>query len=93
MHDGTRPQPEIVTPGATPFAETIRREAGISTAAVGLITDPAQADQIICDGRADLVLLGRQLLRAGRAGAPIQEGSSRVFQGSPSWPRAVLRPE
>jgi len=46
-----------------PFAERIRREAEIATAAVGLITDSAQADAIIREARADLVLLGRQLLR------------------------------
>ena len=46
-----------------PFAETIRREAGIATAAVGLITAPAQADEIIRNGRADLVLLARASLR------------------------------
>lgn len=46
-----------------PFAERIRREAGIATGAVGLITEPAQAEAIIAEGRADLVLLGRQLLR------------------------------
>ncbi len=46
-----------------PFAEAIRREAGLATAAVGLITDPAQANAIIADGKADLVLLGRELLR------------------------------
>jgi 2,4-dienoyl-CoA reductase-like NADH-dependent reductase (Old Yellow Enzyme family) len=47
----------------TPFAAEIRREAGILTGAVGLITSPAQADQIIRTGQADLVLLARQLLR------------------------------
>jgi 2,4-dienoyl-CoA reductase-like NADH-dependent reductase (Old Yellow Enzyme family) len=46
-----------------PFAERIRREAGIPTGAVGLITEPAQAEAIIAEGRADLILLGRQLLR------------------------------
>ncbi len=45
------------------FAEKIRREAGIATAAVGMITDPAQADQIVRTGQADLVLLARELLR------------------------------
>ena len=44
-------------------AETIRREAGIPTAAVGMITEPAQADQIVRTGQADLVLLARELLR------------------------------
>ncbi len=47
----------------TPLAERIRRDAGIATGAVGLITEPAQADAIIAEGRADLVLLGRELLR------------------------------
>lgn len=46
-----------------PFAERIRHEAGIATAAVGLITEPAQADEIIRAGRADLVLLARESLR------------------------------
>jgi 2,4-dienoyl-CoA reductase-like NADH-dependent reductase (Old Yellow Enzyme family) len=46
-----------------PFAERIRREAGIATAAVGLITEPMQADQIVRNGQADLVLLAREMLR------------------------------
>lgn len=46
-----------------PFAERIRREAGIATAAVGLITDAEQANQIISAGQADLVFLARELLR------------------------------
>jgi 2,4-dienoyl-CoA reductase-like NADH-dependent reductase (Old Yellow Enzyme family) len=46
-----------------PFAERIRREAGILTGAVGLITTPQQADEIIRSERADLVLLAREFLR------------------------------
>ncbi len=46
-----------------PFAETVRREAGILTGAVGMITEPAQANEIIASGQADIVLLARQLLR------------------------------
>ena len=46
------------------FAERIRRDSGIKTAAVGLITEPEQAQGIIGDGRADLVMLGRVLLRS-----------------------------
>src|ERR1039458_7435772 len=46
-----------------PFAERIRREAGILTGAVGLITTPQQADEIIRSGKADLVLLAREFLR------------------------------
>lgn len=46
-----------------PFAERIRREANLPTAAVGLITSAAHADEIVRNGRADLVLLARELLR------------------------------
>jgi 2,4-dienoyl-CoA reductase-like NADH-dependent reductase (Old Yellow Enzyme family) len=47
----------------TSFAAAIRREAGIATGAVGMITEPAQADQIIRNGVADIVLLAREFLR------------------------------
>ncbi|UUZ81529.1 NADPH dehydrogenase NamA [Paenibacillus sp. P26] len=46
-----------------PFAEQIRRDAGIATGAVGLITEPEHAAEILENGRADLVLLARELLR------------------------------
>lgn len=47
----------------TPFAEQVRREADILTAAVGLITEAHHANQIVRDGQADLVALARELLR------------------------------
>ena len=46
-----------------PFAATVRSEAGIATGAVGFITDPAQAEQIVATGQADAVLLAREMLR------------------------------
>jgi 2,4-dienoyl-CoA reductase-like NADH-dependent reductase (Old Yellow Enzyme family) len=46
-----------------PFAERVRREAGVMTGAVGLITDPHQAEQILQAGQADLIVMARQLLR------------------------------
>lgn len=46
-----------------PFAEKIRREAGIPTAAVGMITEAMQADAIVRSGQADVVLLAREMLR------------------------------
>ena len=46
-----------------PFASAIKREANIATGAVGLITEPRQADEIIANGDADAVLLARALLR------------------------------
>ena len=45
------------------FAARIRREAGIATGAVGLITEPQQAQDIIINGQADVVLLAREELR------------------------------
>ena len=54
----------LVAPGyQVPFAEAVRRGAGIATAAVGLITEATQADEIVREGRADLVLLARASLR------------------------------
>jgi 2,4-dienoyl-CoA reductase-like NADH-dependent reductase (Old Yellow Enzyme family) len=53
-----------VGPGyQVPFAERVRREAEILTGAVGLITEAAQAHAIVSEGRADCVLLARELLR------------------------------
>ena len=46
-----------------PFAERIRRDAGVPTSAVGLITEPHQAEDILSSGKADLIVLARQLLR------------------------------
>lgn len=47
----------------TPFATAIRQQAGIATGAVGLITEPAQAEQIVATELADVVLLAREFLR------------------------------
>jgi 2,4-dienoyl-CoA reductase (NADPH2) len=46
-----------------PFAEAIRRETGISTGAVGMITEPHHANEVITSGAADLVFLAREMLR------------------------------
>jgi 2,4-dienoyl-CoA reductase-like NADH-dependent reductase (Old Yellow Enzyme family) len=77
-----------------PFAERIRRETGMRTAAVGMITDPHQAEELIRSGAADIVLLAREFLRhpywpvtAAQAldvpvTAPLQYG--RAFAGARS---------
>jgi 2,4-dienoyl-CoA reductase-like NADH-dependent reductase (Old Yellow Enzyme family) len=53
-----------VGPGyQTPFAERIRREAGVMTGAVGMITGAAQADHIIRTGQADVAIIAREFLR------------------------------
>ena len=59
-----RQGPTNIGPGyQVPFAEAIRRETGIATAAVGMITAPEQADEIIRNGRSDMVLIARSALR------------------------------
>lgn len=56
-----------VSPGyQVPFAEAIRRGVCIPTGGVGLIEGPAQAEAILQQGQADLILLGRELLRDPR---------------------------
>lgn len=53
-----------LSPGyQVPFSARIKRETGASTAAVGLITDPAHAESVIVNGEADLVLMAREMLR------------------------------
>ena len=77
-----------VGPGyQVPFAQRIRREAEIATAAVGMITTPTQADQIIRTGQADLVLLARELLRE-----PYWPLHAAQELGRPmAWPAQYLR--
>ena len=71
----------------TEFAERIRKEAGVPTAAVGLITSPAQADHIIRSGQADMVLLGREILRN-----PYWPMVAAKDLGQPAaWPKQYLR--
>ena len=69
------------------FAERIRREANIPTAAVGLITDPAQANAIIASGQADLVFLAREFLRD--PSWPVH--AAATLEEPASWPVQYLR--
>jgi len=70
-----------------PFAERIRRETGIPTGAVGLITEPSQAEQIVATGQADAVLLARELLRDPYF--PMR--AARELGQDISWPAQYLR--
>lgn len=70
-----------------PFAARVRSEAGIATGAVGLITEPVQAEQIIATGQADVVLLGRQMLRDPYW--PLH--AARELQVDVPWPNQYLR--
>lgn len=71
----------------TPFAERIRREAGVPTGAVGFITGAAQADHIIRTGQADIVLIAREFLRDPYW--PLQ-AAVEVHQKI-AWPKQYLR--
>ncbi len=76
----------------TPFAERIRREAGILTGAVGMITSPAQAQHIVGTGQADAVFLARELLRSLlAAGRGARAGTERDLARAVS-PRRAARP-
>ncbi|HEY3327232.1 MAG TPA: NADH:flavin oxidoreductase/NADH oxidase [Novimethylophilus sp.] len=71
----------------TPFAESIRHEAGIATGAVGLITDAHQAEHILVAGQADAVLLARELLR--NPYWPLE--AARKLGGDVKWPDQYAR--
>jgi 2,4-dienoyl-CoA reductase-like NADH-dependent reductase (Old Yellow Enzyme family) len=70
-----------------PFAERVRKEAGIATAAVGMITAPAQADCIVRTGQADMVFLAREVLRDPYW--PLR-AADELGQNGP-WPKQYLR--
>lgn len=69
------------------LAERVRREAAIATGAVGMITEPAQADALVREGRADIVLVGRESLRDPHW--PLR--AARVLGAEAAWPRQYLR--
>jgi 2,4-dienoyl-CoA reductase-like NADH-dependent reductase (Old Yellow Enzyme family) len=70
-----------------PFAERIRREANVATGAVGLITSAAQAEEIVVNGRADCVLLAREMLRDPYW----PEHAARELDRQLPWPPQYLR--
>ena len=69
------------------LAERVRREAGVPSGAVGLLTEPAQADQVIRLGQADLVLLARELLRDPHW--PLRAAAALGHDGP--WPDQYVR--
>ncbi len=83
--------PGVTIPAApgyqVPFAERVRREAQVAAGAVGLITEPVQAEAIVSEGRADLVFLGRQLLR--EPSWPLRAARELGVEGP--WPVQYLR--
>lgn len=65
-----------------PFASAIREQAKIMTGAVGLITDPHQANEIIVSGKADLVIMAREMLREPYWALKAQQALGQ----DPDWP-------
>jgi 2,4-dienoyl-CoA reductase-like NADH-dependent reductase (Old Yellow Enzyme family) len=86
---GNAPQAKIpVGPGyQVPFAERIRRDAAIATGAVGMITEPPQADAIVRGGQADVVIMAREMLRDPYW--PLH--AARELGHEISWPAQYLR--
>lgn len=77
-----------VGPGfQTEFAARVRHEAGLPTAAVGMITSPEQAEHIIRSGQADVVLVGREILR--NPYWPLQAAAALGHRVA--WPNQYLR--
>ena len=70
-----------------PFAARVRTEAGIASGAVGFITEPAQAEQIVATGQADVVFLGRQMLRDPYW--PLH--AAKILNVNAPWPNQYLR--
>jgi NADPH2 dehydrogenase len=96
---GASPKQKIALgPGyQVPFAEAIRQEVKIPVMAVGLITEPRQADDIVASGKADLVALGRAMLwdprwpwrAAAELGASV-EAPRQYWRSQPSTQKALF---
>ncbi len=86
---GTAPQAKIPMGSGyqVPFADKVRREAGVMTGAVGMITDANQADEIVRGGKADVVLLAREFLR--QPYWPMH--AARELGRDIAWPAQYLR--
>jgi 2,4-dienoyl-CoA reductase-like NADH-dependent reductase (Old Yellow Enzyme family) len=88
------------TPGFNvPFAEQVKREAGIATRTVGLIATPKQAEAVVAEGKADMVALGRAFLddphwgwhAAAALGADVARPKQYARAAPKMWPGAGYR--
>ncbi|HQY32745.1 MAG TPA: NADH:flavin oxidoreductase/NADH oxidase [Actinotalea sp.] len=91
---GNVPAAYATGPGyQVPFARRVREVSGLPVSAVGMITDGAQAEQVLVDGAADVVMIGRPALRdpmwplraAHELGVPV------AAEGGAPWPAPYLR--
>ncbi|WP_269716040.1 NADH:flavin oxidoreductase/NADH oxidase [Caulobacter sp. NIBR2454] len=85
METANRPAPLY----QTPYAEAVRRDAGIATMAVGLITQPQEAEAIIADGQADIVALGRAMLENPNWAQDAKAALDPEHIGDDAWPLAT----
>lgn len=77
-----------VAPGfQAPFAERVKKEAGIAAASVGLITEAAQAEALVAEGKTDLVLVARAALHDAYWPVHVAE----TLGAEASWPKQYLR--
>jgi len=75
-----------------PLAEHVRSSGGVLVNAVGLITDPQQAEDIVASGQADAVMMGREWMRDPHAGLRFAEALGVELEGDQSiWPPQYLR--
>lgn len=86
---GLSPRQQIVSgPGyQVPFARRIRQVSGLPVSAVGMITEPAQAEQILVEGSADAVMLARAMLRE----PSWPQRAARELGDDVYWPEQYLR--
>jgi NADPH2 dehydrogenase len=90
---GVSPQQKIaVGPGyQVPFARQIRTASGLPTMAVGMITEPQQAEAILQNGEGDLVALARAFLYQPRWGWQAAAALGGEVQGNPAYWRCLPR--
>lgn len=69
------------------FAEVVRRESGVPTSAVGMITEPEQAEEILVSGQADAIMMARAFLRSPRWTLLASEALGEYVE----WPRPLER--
>jgi 2,4-dienoyl-CoA reductase-like NADH-dependent reductase (Old Yellow Enzyme family) len=91
---GISPAQKITATGPgihVPFAHAIRAATGITTMAVGLITEPRHADAIVANGDADLVAMARAFLRDPRWPWRAAAELGATVRGAPQYWRALTK--
>ena len=88
---GLTPRLPKVFPGyQVPYSEEIRRTIGLPTIAVGLITEPELIEEILLNGRADMVAIGRGLLRNPFLALDLAKRTGSPYAGPEQYKRAFM---